>query len=379
MNASRRRSSATWLALAIIALIFYASLYPFGPWHVPPNEPWRHGLPLLHYWTAFDAVANFVAYVPLGTMVFVAVVRTGGRARWAWVWSVLGAAALSYGMENLQYFLPRRVPSLLDWGLNSLGGLLGAVLAWVIHRTGALSVWHKWRVRWFVPQSAGALSLLALWPAGLLFPTPAPLAIGQIWPQMREWAQEWVQGSPDSSDLAAWVESWPDTAMNNALPPLADALLTGLGLLAPCLLALAVARPGWHRLVLVLGASALGILVSALSTTLNFGPEHAGSWITPATPVGLSAGLALAMLCCVFPRRANAALGLVVLTAMLVLVSMAPADPYFAQSLQAWEQGQFIQLHGLSKWIGWLWPWVVLVWMLVTVAERGEPLPTMAT
>jgi hypothetical protein len=63
------------------------------------------------------------------------------------------------------------------------------------------------------------------------------------------------------------------------------------------------------------------------------------------------------------PRLA-AGLALVVLTGLVVLVHMAPPDPYFADSLQAWEQGAFIRFHGLAKWVGWLWPYAALAWLL---------------
>ncbi|MGS0758774.1 VanZ family protein, partial [Roseateles sp. GG27B] len=62
-----------------------------------------------------------------------------------------------------------------------------------------------------------------------------------------------------------------------------EAIAIALGLLAPILLALAVARPGWRRLNLVLGALVVGISTTALSTTLNFGPQHAWAWVTLAT------------------------------------------------------------------------------------------------
>ncbi|MBW8779725.1 MAG: teicoplanin resistance protein VanZ, partial [Burkholderiales bacterium] len=37
-------------------------------------------------------------------------------------------------------------------------------------------------------------------------------------------------------------------------------------------------------------------------------------------------------------------------------VAQAPSDPYYADSLQQWEQGRFIHFHGLAQWVGWLWP-----------------------
>jgi hypothetical protein len=56
----------------------------------------------------------------------------------------------------------------------------------------------------------------------------------------------------------------------------------------------------------------------------------------------------------------------------LVLLNQAPADPYFAQTLQTWEQGRFIRFHGLAQWLGWLWPYAALVYVLTRVGGR-EP------
>ena len=61
-----------------------------------------------------------------------------------------------------------------------------------------------------------------------------------------------------------------------------------------------------------------------------------------------------------------------VLTTLVALISQAPEDPYFAESLQAWEQGRFIHLHGIAQWIGWLWPYAVLVHLLARISSR-EP------
>jgi hypothetical protein len=91
-------------------------------------------------------------------------------------------------------------------------------------------------------------------------------------------------------------------------------------------------------------------------------------------------GSALAAMLAVLPRRAAAGLGLVALSALVVLVAQAPADPYFAESLQAWEQGRFIRFHGAAQWVGWLWPYAAMVYLLVRIGARGEgespPTPT---
>jgi hypothetical protein len=75
-------------------------------------------------------------------------------------------------------------------------------------------------------------------------------------------------------------------------------------------------------------------------------------------------GALLAAGCALLEPRAAAGLGLAVLGALVVLVSQAPVDPYFADSLQRWEQGRFIRFHGLALWIGWLWPYAAMVWLL---------------
>jgi hypothetical protein len=59
-----------------------------------------------------------------------------------------------------------------------------------------------------------------------------------------------------------------------------------------------------------------------------------------------------------------------VLSALVALVAQAPADPYLADSLQSWQQGRFIHFYGLAQWIGWLWPYGAIVWLLVRIGAR---------
>ena len=41
-------------------------------------------------------------------------------------------------------------------------------------------------------------------------------------------------------------------------------------------------------------------------------------------------------------------------------------------SLQAWERGRFIRFHGVAQWIGWLWPYAVLLHLLRRVVARED-------
>jgi hypothetical protein len=76
----RRPSSASLLAMAYAVLVIYASLYPFGPWAWPPGLKAGDliGLPWPKYWGGFDVEANLAGYLPLGLLVYAAVVRSGG-------------------------------------------------------------------------------------------------------------------------------------------------------------------------------------------------------------------------------------------------------------------------------------------------------------
>ena len=84
----------------------------------------------------------------------------------------------------------------------------------------------------------------------------------------------------------------------------------------------------------------------------------------------LGLGALLALLLAPLPPRLVGGVGLVVLTGLVVGVAQAPDDPYFAQSLQAWEQGRFVRFHGLAQWVGWLWPYAAMGWMLSRLGLR---------
>jgi hypothetical protein len=146
--------------------------------------------------------------------------------------------------------------------------------------------------------------------------------------------------------------------------PLAEAVAISLGLLSPCLVAFVSIAPGWRRVPAILVLGSFGVLATTLSTALNFGPTHALAWMTPRAGPALAVGATVALLLWRLPQRLAAALGLVAVTAAITLVAQAPQDPYFAASLQLWEQGQFIRFHGIAQWVGWLWPYAVLAWLL---------------
>ncbi len=367
---ARQRSSATPLAWIYAGLIAYASLYPFADWRWPTLSPWAFlWLPWPRYWTAFDLVANLLGYLPLGLLVFAGSVRTGRSVGRAFAQAVLWSAALSLLLELLQNGVASRVASNVDLLLNTAGAAAGAVLGWLLHTTGALDRWQRLRDRWFFGPSAGGLALLTVWPFGLLFPMSLPLGVGQVLSRLQETLTGWLADTP-------WAD-WAQTALEPqtlvlGLPPAGEFTAIALGLMAPCLLGFAVSRPGWRRAVLVGVLLVAGVAATTLSTALNFGPDHALAWLTPTAAAGLAAGALLSLLLAWVPQRAAAALGLMALTALVSLMAQTPEDVYFAQSLQAWEQGRFIRFHGAAQWVGWLWPYAAMAYLLSRVAARAD-------
>jgi len=364
------RSSAVPLAGMYAALIVYASLYPFSGWTVPGVSIWSFlSLRFPHWWTVFDLVSNLLGYLPLGALIFGALVRSGWSVGRAVCLATAAGSFLSFLMELLQNFLPMRVSSNVDLALNIAGTLLGALIGAAVPTLGGIQRWQVVRERWFIDRSAGGIALLVLWPIALLFPVPVPFGLGQIWPRIRDALTSWLQDSSLSALLDPWLQAETDVSQ---LSPASEFIAVALGLLAPCLVAFTISRPGWRRVLLALSAVGVGFGVTTLSTALNFGPQHALAWRTPTSMAALIAGLTLALLLAWAPRRATAGVGLMALAALTAFIAQAPADAYFAESLQAWEQGRFIRFHGVAQWIGWLWPYAVMAWLLARIISKDS-------
>ena len=358
------KTSASPLALIYAALLVYASLYPFADWRDQGIAPWAFlSAPLPKYWTGFDVVSNVLGYAPFGFLLVLSALRSG-RPRHAVALATLAAGALSLTMESLQGYLPTRVPSNVDFGLNVVGAGLGGWLAWALERMGVVARWSRLRARWFVQDARGALVLLALWPLALMFPAAVPFGLGQVLERLEAALAALLQQTPFLNWLPLRVvELQP-------LVPVAELLCVMLGVVIPCLLGYGVIRSPRQRPVLVLVVSALGIGASALSAALSYGPEHAWSWFGDPVRAGMVAALVLLFLMLGLSRRASAAVVLLALGIYLSLLNQAPTSAYFAQTLSTWEQGRFIRFHGLVQWLGWLWPYAVLVYTLTRVGAR---------
>jgi VanZ family protein len=361
------KTSAWPLSQAYVALIVYASLYPFAGWHDQGVNPFEFlWSPLPRYWTWFDLTANALGYAPLGFLLALSLLRRGSQGtsrRTAAITVVVASTAvLSLSMETLQNYLPSRVSSNVDFGLNVLGALVGAVLAGGLERIGAIARWGRFRVRWFVEDARGALVLLALWPFALLFPPAVPLGLGQVYERLESALADWLLDTP-------FIEWLPVRDIElQPLVPGAELVCVALGALIPCLLGYSVIRSAGRRAVFAVATMAVAIAATALSAALSWGPLHAWAWLSLPVRLGLVVGLVLALVLVSMPRRGCAALVLLALMLHLSLLNQAPASAYFAHTLQTWEQGRFIRFNGLAQWLGWLWPYAVLLYVLVRIS-----------
>ena len=359
------RTVARPLFWMFTALVVYASLFPFDGWRFQGGNPWAFLFePLPRYWTFFDVVSNLLGYAPLGFLLAVAAVRTGA-SRWGVPVACALPALLSFTLETMQVFLPARVPSNIDLALNTTGGMLGVGVAVLLARWGLLTRWTHFRTAWFADDAHGALVLLALWPLAVLYPVSVPFGLGQVWARVEVQLTEWMVDTP----FAEWMLM--PASQPAPLSPLAQGFCVALCLLAPCLLGFSVLRSAWRRLWFVVVCVGGGVLLAVLSSSLTHGPVHAWAWMTPSAVAGVLLAALLGLALVGAPPRWCLMLLLLSLATTLTLLNRAPQSPYLSESLVVWSQGRFIRFHGITQWLGWLWPYAVLIHAMSRAVRRG--------
>lgn len=344
----------------------YASLYPFTDWRDQGLSPFTFiNAPLPRYWTGFDVGINLLGYAPLGFLLALAALRSG-RASYAVSIAALVCALLSLSMETLQSYIPSRVPSNVDLALNAIGAWMGACSASLLEKMGMLKRWNDFRARWFADDARGALVLLALWPAALLFPVSVPLGLGQVFERLELLLVDALQDTP----FLDWMPV-RDIELQPILPG-AEMVAVALGGLIPCLIGYGVIRGLAHRVLFMSLLLLTGVFFTALSAALSYGPEHIWSWLDMPARTGFIGASWLMLLSLWVPSRAAAALALLALAVQLTLLNQAPDGPYLAQTLQIWEQGRFIRFNGLGQWLGWLWPFAALVYVMLRLSRSDD-------
>jgi hypothetical protein len=123
-------------------------------------------------------------------------------------------------------------------------------------------------------------------------------------------------------------------------------------------LAYAVLRTRLQRGIFLVIILMLAVAISGISAGLSYGPEHAMAWLTLPVQLGLLGAAVAGALCLLLSARSCIAVLLLALVAQLFMLNLAPASPYFAQTLQTWEQ-----------WLGWLWPFVAVAYVMGRISK----------
>jgi VanZ family protein len=352
--------------LAYFLLIVYASWFPFTGWRITGLSPFAFlNLQPQRYWTGFDVMVNVVGYIPFGTLL---VLSFYPRVRG--VWAVLAASIIgvlvSGLMETVQNFLPTRVPSNLDLTTNSLGALIGALagpwLAPVLLDRGRL---YQLRRRWFAAHASQGLVLIALWPLAQVYPQSFMFGNGQILPTLSEWLSEWLDSD---IDLVAMLRPGAEM-MTVEQYWLSETIITACGMTGAALTLLCLTRRTAPRMWLMLALVGTGLVVKTLASSLFFAPENALAWITPGAEGGFLIGLIMLAGLAFAPQVAQRRLAVVTLVLSLIVVNTIPANPYFVSTLQAWQQGKFLNFNGAAEFLAMAWPLFAL-WFLLLPSHR---------
>ena len=154
------------LAVGYGTLLVYASLYPFSGWRADGLAAFGF---LTHGWPPvaprIDNYVNVLAYLPLG-LLFALCLQNRVSFPMRVVLATTAALSLSFSMEFLQQYLPRRIASPADLATNTCGALFGALLSSLFDRErlpGRLLA--CWREQWVKPgrQHSLGLAVLAAW------------------------------------------------------------------------------------------------------------------------------------------------------------------------------------------------------------------------
>lgn len=329
----------TLLAIGYALFIVYGSLSPFSGWR-------EQGLdfsevlstPLALSYTAFDVAINFVAYIPFGLLVALAMRARTGAVVSVIVGVCLGAL-LSAGMEYLQMFLPARVSSNLDLLTNSAGALAGALLAVSITSwTGIFRKLARWRSILFHhgKEMDFGLALLALWTFGQINPS-LPM-LGNVF--ISEVARQ-----PFVPPLPAPFDWWEGGAvMLNLLMP--GALLLTL---------LRVPRKVVIALLVVLSIVALAKFITAAMLLKSWALLL---WINSEAVFGIWLGMLILLALLWLPRRAITIFGAATALAYFVIVNFVFANntASAALSIYHWHYRHLLNYNGLAQTIILIFP-----------------------
>lgn len=365
----RKASASVRIALLVyLLLIIYASGFPFSGWRDNGLLPWIYlGERLPHYWTLFDLIVNVIGYVPLGSLIVLALyprVRGTGAVLIASASGILLAAML----EALQNYLPSRVPSNLDLMTNSAGIFIGAVVGTMMYSPILEKSWlRSLRRAWFSEQASRGLIVVALWPVAQIYPQAYLFGHGQLLPAVSRWLSSLLNVPVDLSQLL-----WQEAQFSVDHYRLLEVIITAFGMTGAVLTLLCQTRKAAPKVALAMLLMLSAIATKALANAVLFTPVDAFNWLTPAAVSGLIVGAVMLAGLSFAPPAAQRRAATLSLLISLVLLNAAPSNPYFMSTLQDWTQGKFLNFNGAAQFLSLCWPAFAL-WFLTHSIHRTTP------
>ncbi|MBA4381880.1 MAG: teicoplanin resistance protein VanZ [Sideroxydans sp.] len=343
-----------YLLAGYVLMIIYASLSPFVGWQ-------EQGLTLLEVlsspirqtYTAFDALTNCLAYLPLGMLL--ALTLRSYVAGWRNVLlTVLAAMWLSLTLEYLQMYLPSRISSNADLLTNTLGASIGGVLVLMIAPMPWFTRATQWRIDLF-QRGHGVdfgLALLMLWMFAQINPT-LPM-LGNVF--ITEAAHRIFVAMPEEP-----FNYWASVAV--ALN------LLMIGLLLQTLLR--VRRDAAVALMIVLCVVALAKFIAAAVLLKSWALML---WLNSEAMLGIVLGM-LALWTMHSLHRV--ALLWVTATAALVYLMLAlwvldSGTPSAAMRLYHWRYGHLLNYNGMSQIVSGVFPLLLMGYLWRTSRRRTE-------
>ena len=333
----------TWLIICYTLFIVYGSLSPFSGWRgqgLDFIEVLRAPFQLTY--TGFDAVINLLAYMPFGLLVGL-MLRTRFSALVSVILSLCLGVLLSASMEYLQMYLPTRVSSNLDMLTNSVGALIGALLAvsmtswtWLFSR---LTHWRRDLFRHGKEMDFG-LALLALWMFGQVNPS-LPM-LGNVF--ISE-----VVHHPFVKLPYVPFDVWESSAVALNLLMLGVLMLT----------LLRVPRKVVTAILIVLVIVALAKFIAAALLLKSWALLL---WINSEAVLGMLLGVLLLLAIVWLPRAGTIGFGAAVALSYFVIINFVldSSTPAAAMSIYHWHYGHLLNYNGLAQTITLVFPLLLL-------------------
>ena len=347
------------------ALIIYASLFPFIGWRNQAIYPWEFLFaPIPSYWTASDISINFFGYIPFGLVLTLADLRVNKRKKGSIGYNWTFAIVLSLTLESIQTYLPSRVPSTIDFILNSVGACIGECIAYYFEKHRMIDIWNQLRSRWLIKESVGPLACLMIWPLAIVYPPTIPFVTGNIiWGIKNKFSQFLIESTLD--ELFKFNnETQGQITFGESI------LCVATGLLIPIFLGYCIVPVLRHRIGLILGVALFGASALMISSTLTFGLMHIFSWVSLIVCFGYCIAIAFSIALIKSSTKTIQFIALSTIAVHLILANGISSDVYLAQSIQIWEQAKNARFIGLTQWVGWIWPYIVFILVVFRLMDK---------